>query len=63
MERGISEDNNKPKRATFTYEKEGQFCIGIAKVEIKEDGTITVKRFLVFNYTGKNIVTIYAYKK
>ena len=37
--------------------------LGVAKVESKEDGTIIGKRFPVFDYTGKKIVTIDAYKK
>ena len=37
--------------------------LGVDKVEIKEYGTITRKSCPVFNYTGKKIVTIYAYKK
>ena len=40
---------------------EGQFCLGVAKVE-SEDGTITGKRCRVFDYTDKKIVTIDAYK-
>ena len=50
------------KKATFKYEQEGQFCLEVAKVESK-DGKITGKRCLVFNYTGKKIVKIDAYKK
>ena len=52
---------NQPKKATFKYEQEGRFCLGVAKVEIK-DGKITGKRFLVLDYTDKKIVTIDAYK-
>ena len=29
---GVYETNNKPKRETFKYEQEGQFCLGVAKV-------------------------------
>ena len=54
--------NNQPKKATFKYEKEGRFYLGAAKIESK-NGTITGKRCLVFEYTGKKIVTIDAYKK
>ena len=43
--------------------KRGFFCLGVAKVEIKEDGTITGKRCLVLDYTRKKIFTIDAYKK
>ena len=35
----------------------------MAKVESKEDGKITGNRCPVFDYTGKKIVTINAYKK
>ena len=58
----VYETNNKPKRETFKYEQEWRFCIGVAKVEIK-DGTITGKRCPVFDYTENKIVTIDAYKK
>ena len=50
------------KKATFKYEQEGRFCIGVAKTESK-NGTITGRRCPVFDYTGGKIVTIYAYKK
>ena len=53
---------NQPKRATFKYEQEGRFCLGVAKVE-GQDGTIIGKRCPVFDYTEKKIVTINAYKK
>ena len=62
VERGVYDTNNQPKREKFKYEHEGRFCIGVAKVESKY-GTITGKRFPVFNYTDKKIVTIDAYKK
>ena len=62
VKKGVYETNNQPKKATFKYEQEGQFCLGVAKVESKY-GTITGKRFLVFDYTGKKIVTIDALKK
>ena len=29
---GVYETNNQPNRATFKYEKEGRFCLGVAKV-------------------------------
>ena len=63
VKRGVYEMNNQPKKSIFNYEQEGQFCLGVVKVEIKEYGTITGKSFPVFDYTGKKIVTIYAYKK
>ena len=62
MKRGVYETNNLLKKAIFKYEQEGQFCLGVAKVESKY-GTITGKRCPVFDYTGKKIVAIDAYKK
>ena len=59
----VYEKNNQPKKSTFKYKKEGQFCLGVAKVESKEDGTITGKCFPVFDYKRKKIVTKDAYKK
>ena len=46
----VYETNNQPKRATFKYEQEERFYLGVAKVESKEDGTITGKRCTVFDY-------------
>ena len=63
VERGVYNTKNKPKRETFKYEQEGQFCLGVAKIESKEYGKITGKRCQVFNYTGKKIVNIDTYKK
>ena len=63
MERGASDTNYQPKRATFKYEQEGRFFLGVVKVESKEDETITGKRCPVFGYTGNKIATIDAYKK
>ena len=62
MERGVYNTNNQQKRATFKYEQEGQFCLGVAKVE-GQDGTIIGKRCPVFDYTEKQIITINAYNK
>ena len=61
--RGVYETKNQPKKSIFKYEQGVLFCIGLAKVEIKEDWTITGKRCSVFDYKGKKIVTMYAYKK
>ena len=54
--------NDQPKKATFKYEQEGRFWLGVAKTKIK-NGTITGKRCPVFDYSGEKIVTIDAYKK
>ena len=54
--------SNQTKMATFKYEQEGRFCLFAAKIE-SNNGTITGKRCPVFDYTGKKIVTIDAYKK
>ena len=62
MERGVYDTNNQPKRASFKYEQEERFCLGVDKSE-SQDGTIIGKRFPVFDYTEKKIVTIDAYKK
>ena len=62
MKRVVYDTNNQKKRATFKYEQEGKFCLGVAKVE-SEDGTRTGKRCRVFDYTDKKIVTIDAYKE
>ena len=62
VERGVYNTNNQPKKATFKYEQEGRFCLGVAKVE-GQDGTIIGKRCPLFDYTEKKIVTISAYKK
>ena len=62
VERGVYNTNNQPKKATFKYEQEGRFCLGVAKVE-SQDGKIIGKRCPVFDYTEKKIVMINAYKK
>ena len=62
VERGVYDTNNQPKRASFKYEQEGWFCLGVARVE-SQYGTIISKRCPVFDNTEKKIVTIDAYKK
>ena len=59
---GKYDTNNQPKKATFKYEQEGRLYLGVAKIEGK-NGTITGKRCPVFDYSGKEIATIDAYKK
>ena len=51
VKRSVYETKNQPKKTTFRYEQEGKLYIGLAKVESKEDWTITGKRFTVFGYT------------
>ena len=53
---------NQPKKATFKYEQEERVCLGVAKIESK-NGMIKGKQFPVFDYLGKKIVPIDAYKK
>ena len=62
VERGVYGKNNQPKRASFKYEQEVQFCLSVAKVE-SQDGEIIGERCPVFDTTEKKIVTIDAYKK
>ena len=62
MKRGVYNTNNQPKKATFKYDQEGLFCLGVAKIESKDE-TITGKRCPVLDYTEKKLFTIYAYKK
>ena len=62
VKNGKYDTNNQPKKATFKYEQEGRFCIGVAKIECK-NGTITGKRCPVFDYSGEKIATIDAHKK
>ena len=35
MEIGVYDTNNQPKKATFNYEQEGPFFLGISKLESK----------------------------
>ena len=63
VKRDVYETKNQPKKSTFKYDQEGRFCIGLDKVESKEDGKIIGKHCPVFYYTGEKFVTIYAYKK
>ena len=62
VKNGEYDTKNQPKMATFKYEQEGRFCLGAAKIESK-NGSITGKRCLLFDYTGKKIVTIDVYRK
>ena len=50
VERGVYNTNNQPKRETFKYEQEGQFYLGVAKVE-GQDGKIIGKHCPMFDYT------------
>ena len=62
VKRGVYETNNQPKKATFEYEQEGRFRLGVANVESLY-GTITGNRCPVFDYTDTKSVTIDAYKR
>ena len=62
VKNGKYDTKNQPKKATFKYEQEGRFCLDVSKIESK-NGMITGKRCPVFNYSGKKILTIDAYKK
>ena len=53
VENSIYDMNNQPKQSMFKYDKEGIFCLGIAKVEIL-DGKITGKLCAVFYFMGGN---------
>ena len=59
----VYETKNLPKKATFKYDQEGQFCLVVAKVESKKYWIITGIRYPVLDYTGKKISTTDAYKK
>ena len=61
VEKGVYDTNNQPKRASFKYEQEGRFYLGVAKVE-SQDMTIIVKSCPVFDYTERKFFTIDAYK-
>ena len=50
VENGIYDMNNQSKKATFKYEKEGRFCLSVARVNIL-DRKITGKFCPVFNCT------------
>ena len=62
IKNGKYETNDQPKKSTFKYEQEGRFCLGVARIEIK-NGMITGKRCPIFDYSGVKIVTINDYKK
>ena len=53
---------NQPEKATFKYEQEGRFCLGVANMK-GNNGTITVKECPFYHYPGKEMVTIDVYKK
>ena len=44
MEIVVYDTNNQPKMATSKYEQEGRFCLGVAKVESKEDMIVTCRK-------------------
>ena len=61
LERCVYDTKNRPNIASFKYKQEGRFCLVVAKVE-GQYGAIIGKRFPVFGYTEKKIVTIDACK-
>ena len=62
IKNGKYETNDQPKKATFKYEQEGRLCLGVSNIKSK-NGKITGKQCPVFDYSGKKIVIIDAYKK
>ena len=62
VENGIYDMNNQSKKATFKYEKEGRFCLSVARVNIL-DRKITGKFCPVFNCTRGGGFTVDGYKK
>ena len=62
VKNGKYDRNNQPKKATFNYKQNGRFCLCVSNIKSK-NGTITVKRCPLFDYSGEKIVTIDAYKK
>ena len=52
VKNGKYDTNNQPKKATFKYEQNGGFCLGVAKIKSK-NRTITGKRCLVLIIQGK----------
>ena len=62
VKNGKYDTNNRPKKSTFKYEQEGRFCLGVANIE-SNIGTITNKKYPVFDYSEKKKVTIDAYMK
>ena len=54
---GKYDTNNQPKKATFKYEQDVRFCLGVSKIKSK-NVTITGKLCPFFHYSGGNIVTI-----
>ena len=48
VENGIYDMNNQLKKATFEYDKEGRFYIGVSKVESLDGGKqASVVRYLI----------------
>ena len=62
VKNGKYDTNNQPKKSTFKYEQEERFCLGVANIESNNRMT-TGKGCPVFDYLGKKIVTIDAYRK
>ena len=64
----VSPANPTPKYAplrpkpSFEYVQQGRFCLGVAAVKMR-DGRIVGRRTVVFDYSGKRLVSISEYKK
>ena len=54
--------NNQPNKASFKFYLDGILCVGVAKIESKEE-MITGKICPFFEYTGEKIATIDMYQK
>ena len=52
VKNGLYWTKNQSKKATFKYEQEGRFCLGVSKIESK-NGTITGKRYWFSNIQAR----------
>ena len=49
VKNGKYDTNDQPKKATYNYEQEGRFCLGVASIKSK-NGTITDKQCPIYDY-------------
>jgi hypothetical protein len=65
--KGTYRYNNLPVRPTFKFPQEARFCLGVAKVELKEGNdsqeVLVGKKCKVFDYSRKKLCTIPVYNK